>query len=224
MYQDVYIVVPAKDEGTRIGAVLQRTIAEGFENVVVVNDGSSDDTAQVAEKHGAYVLNHLVNLGPGAATQTGINYALQLGAGIIVTMDADGQHFPKDLSRLVTTLREGDLDMVIGSRFLERNPAIPWIRRSYNRFANLFTAFYTGVLVSDSQSGMKAMHARFARKVNLRLNGYEFCTEFIHLIRKHKAAYTEIPIGVIYSDETMRKGQSFWNGVKMLFGFIRHRV
>jgi len=220
----VYIVLPAKDEGPRIGRVIQKIIDLGFPLVVVVNDGSSDNTAAIAQQAGAMVVSHPINLGPGAATQTGITYALEKGAEVIVTLDADAQHSPTDIERLVQVLQEEHLDVVIGSRFIQHQDGIPFTRRVFNRVANLFSLLYTGVAMSDSQSGFKVIHRRFAKKLNLSFNGFEFCTEFVSLLKRHSVKYKEEPIHVSYSKETLQKGQSLLNGVRMVLAFLRREL
>ncbi|PHN06460.1 glycosyltransferase family 2 protein [Flavilitoribacter nigricans] len=220
----IYVVIPAKDEANRIGKVIYQTILQGYDQVIVVDDGSSDNTIQVARQFGATVLSHPINLGAGAATQTGVEFALEQGADIIVTLDGDNQHFPDDIPKLVQALEEQQVDVVIGSRFLSQNDDIPAIRRLYNKIGNLITTLITGALISDSQSGMKAFRANFARKIDFHFNGYEFCTEFIYLIRHHRASYTEVPIKVRYSEETLQKGQSLGNGIKMAYRFFKHFI
>jgi len=218
----IYIVIPAKNEAERIGQVIHRTLLQGFDQIIVVDDGSSDNTAQVAGEFGAIVLSHAINLGAGAATQTGIEFALNQGADLIVTMDGDSQHFPEDIPKIVAFLEKEQVDVVIGSRFLSVNPEIPAMRRIYNRLGNWLTRLITGTYTSDSQSGMKAFRAEFARKIDFHFNGYEFCTEFIYLIGHHKATFAEVPINVHYNKETLRKGQSLGNGIKMALRFLKH--
>jgi len=216
MNKNIYIVIPAKNEAKRVGNVIHKTLNAGFENIVIVNDGSDDDTQGIAERYGATVINHPVNLGPGAATQTGILYAVSAGADIIVTLDADEQHYPEDISKIVNTLQEKGVDVVIGSRFLKKDNKIPLSRIFYNKVANIITFILTGISVTDSQSGMKAFSGEFARKSKLYYNGFEFCVEIIRNIRLHKATFVEVPINVMYSKETMEKGQNFYIGVQML--------
>lgn len=220
----IYIVIPAKDEAERIGQVIYQTKLQGYDQIIVVDDGSSDRTAIVAGQHGATVLSHRINLGAGAATQTGVEFALKQGAEIIVTLDGDNQHFPEDIPKLLAALEEQEVDVVIGSRFLEGNEEIPTLRRFYNKIGNLITTLITGAYTSDSQSGMKAFHAEFAYKVDFHFNGYEFCTEFIHLIRHHQATFAEVPIRVRYNQDTLQKGQSLGNGIKMAFRFLKHFI
>ncbi len=220
--EDIYIVVPAKNEGARVAKVVQSIIEEGYHNVVVVDDGSDDDTALHAQKSGAIVLKHLVNLGAGAATQTGIEYALVKGANTIVTMDGDAQHFASDIPKLVQHLNDRNLDLVIGSRFLDPNNQIPTDRIVVNKLANLFSGIITGLFVTDSQSGMKAMHANLASKMHFTFDGYEFCTEILKIAHHEKARFDEIPIQVKYSEELSGKGQSWRNVGQMVFRLLKY--
>lgn len=220
MHDYTYIVVPAKDEATRIGQVLASTKMCGFYNIIVVDDGSKDDTARIAQDAGAAIIRHPINLGPGAATQTGIEYAIQHGAKFIVTIDADTQHYPQDIEALVDKLITDDLDIVIGSRFLSAND-IPLTRIFYNKIANIIAHMATGIRVSDSQSGMKAFTAEFAQKSKLQHCGFEFCIELLRYIGTHQAKYAEVPIQVMYNKETMDKGQNFFVGLKMLNKIFR---
>ena len=220
--KDIYIIIPAKDEANSIAIVINKIKKEGFEHIIVVNDGSEDNTARIAEAQGAHVLSHVVNLGPGAATQTGLDYAVKCGAKVMVTIDADNQHYPADIWKLVNKMEEEEVQVVIGSRFLNQSSSIPWHRLLFNKIGNLVTALFTGLLVTDSQSGLKAMHVDFVKHIDLKLNGFEFCTEIINHINKQKASYLEIPIQVRYTEESMAKGQNFGNGVKMIGTFVRH--
>jgi len=213
---NVYIVIPAKDEAGRIGGVLHQILDNGYSNIVVVNDGSKDKTADVSKSFGVTVLDHLINLGAGAATQTGIEYAIARNAEIIVTIDADHQHMPYDIDRLVEALHKKQADIVIGSRFLNKDNCIPSTRILYNKIANIITYLVTGILVTDSQSGMKAFTARFAEKSKLNFNGFEFSVEMIRNIKVSNARFEEVPIKVIYTKDTLSKGQNLLTGIKML--------
>ena len=216
MYQNTYVVIPAKDEATRIGSVILSTQECGFQNIIVVDDGSKDHTADIAQTCGATVLQHHINLGPGAATQTGIEYAIKSGATNIVTIDADQQHYPQDIYALVHKLEQENLDIVLGSRFLTDDHQVPYSRIFYNKIANVVSSMATGISVSDSQSGMKAFSASFAKKSKLQHCGFEFCIELLRYIKLHNAKYAEVPIRVMYNKETMNKGQSLLVGLRML--------
>lgn len=216
---DVYIIIPAFNEATVIAGVLRGLRDLGFVHIIVVNDGSKDDTAAIAAKEGAMVVSHLMNRGVGAATQTGLEAAKLLGAKYAVTIDADAQHSPADVPPIVNELKKGKVDVVIGSRFLKKNP-IPFTRRMFNGIANGITFFISGLWVSDSQSGFKGFSAHALEKVRLRTNGYECCSEIIKEIALHKLKYKEVPIDVTYSDYSLMKGQSFAGGVKTVMKLV----
>ena len=219
----IYIVLPAYNEASRIRRVIRAISECGFDQIIVVNDGSSDNTPEVAENNGATVISHAVNLGPGAATQTGIDFALKQGAHYIVTIDADGQHRAEDINTLVQYILHHDVDVVIGSRFIQAKNKIPFWRKQFNRVGNVLTYILSGLYVSDSQSGLKVMTRAFAQKLNLEHNGFEFCTEIIQKMKVHQIKYAEVPIRVRYSRDTLSKGQSFLNGLAMIYNLFKKR-
>ncbi len=216
-----YIVIPAYNEANRLPGVLKRIAHLGYEHIVVVDDGSSDGTADVAREHHVKVVRHPINMGVGAATQTGIQYALDQGAEYIVTIDGDHQHLPEDIEHLLEAIRRSGHDMVIGSRFMNKENKVPNSRVLYNKIANILTFVITGIRVTDSQSGMKVLSRKFAQSSELNCNGFEFCVEMIRNASLTNHKVSEIPISVRYSKETMEKGQSLYTGFKMIGRLIR---
>jgi len=220
----IIAVIPAYNESKRIRSVVEGT-SKFVDRVVVVDDGSSDDTATVAQRAGAFVVRHGENCGAGAATMTGIEAARALGAEVIVTLDADEQHDPKDIPALLQPLLSGQSDFVFANRFGQRN-RIPLIRRFFNAVGNLVTFATTGRWVNDSQCGFKAFGPRAVAEVRIRMSGYEFCTELVRESVQKRWRVAQVPIKVLYSQYTLAKGQSFANGVKtalriLLRSFLR---
>lgn len=220
----IVAVIPAYNEGTRIQAVV-RDAAKFVDRVIVVDDGSHDDTAANAEKAGAVLLRHEENCGPGAATMTGVEGARALGADIVVTLDADEQHVPTDIPALLKPIQEGRADIVFANRFGQKNK-IPTIRRLFNGIGNLVSFLATGRWVSDSQCGFKAFGPKAVKELSIRMSGFEFCTEIVRESVAHRWRIAEVPIKVMYSEYTLAKGQSFANGVKtalkiLLRSFLR---
>jgi len=169
----VYVVIPALNEEKRVGVLVEHLEEFGFTNLVVVNDGSDDDTPFLFDNNdNVTVIDHVINLGPGASTMTGIDYALTKDAEYVATIDADLQHHPEDLVKLIAEIRKSDQDLIIGSRFLKEN-SIPVSRMFYNYVGNWVSYFKTGLMVTDSQSGLKVMSRRFAEQLTIDYNGFE---------------------------------------------------
>jgi glycosyltransferase involved in cell wall biosynthesis len=220
----IVAVIPAYNEGKRVGNVVAG--AKRFvDHVIVVDDGSTDDTKQHAEEAGAIVLRHIENCGAGAATMTGIEAARELSADIIVTLDADEQHSSDDIPSLLEPIKANKADIVFANRFGQRNN-IPFIRRLFNGFGNFITFAATGKWVKDSQCGFKVFGPKAVKQVDLRMSGYEFCTEIVRECAQHRWRTAEIPAKVLYSEYTLAKGQSFANGIRtalkiLLRSFLR---
>ena len=218
-------IIPAWNEERAIAGVVHETL-KYVDTVIVVDDGSTDRTVACARTAGAVIVSHALNSGPGAATMTGICAARLLNIDAVVTIDADGQHNPNDIPRLLEPIERDEADVVIGTRFRGPKNVIPIVRRIFNGIGNIFTYIVTGKYVSDSQSGLKALGPRAVQRMNLHLSGYEFCSEIIREVVQHRWRVTEVPIKVVYSEYTMAKGQSFSRGVitacKMLLrSFLR---
>lgn len=203
--RDVWLVVPAYNEAQRLDATL-RALCAAWPSIVVIDDGSTDETARVALRHPVWLLSHLVNCGQGAALRTGVAFALAQAAEVVVTFDADGQHDPADIPRLVDALREG-ADVALGSRFLGSAPGMPRARRWLLAAAVLFTRLTTGVRVTDAHNGLRALSRRAAAQIRLVHSGMAHASEFVSEVRAHGLAVREVPVTVRYSAETLAKGQ-----------------
>lgn len=219
MSKNILILIPAYNEGKVIGKVVKDIKKEGFENILVVNDASKDNTKLEAIKAGAEVLSHPINRGgPGAPTMTGITYAKIKNYEKVVLMDADGQHSPKDIKKLLKY--SSKKNVVIGSRMVSDLSEMPFIRRFLNFGGSFVTYFFFGLFVHDSQSGFKVLDKKAIEKINLTYDTFEFCSEMIGEIYKHNLSFIEVPIKVIYTDHSQSKGQSFRNGFKMIWRLL----
>jgi len=211
-------VIPAYNEANHIADIVQAVLPH-VEEVVVIDDGSSDNTSERALAAGATVLTHVINCGAGAATQTGLSYAFDFGADYVITFDGDGQHDAADIPGIVSFAEKEQKDVIIGSRFLTKNE-IPRLRIWGNKIANGITFFLSGISVSDSQSGFKVFSRHAISRINITANGFEFCTEIIRAIANENLSYAEYPIKVYYSEESMAKGQNFSTGIVTVFKLI----
>jgi len=225
-YQDVWIIVPAFREASVIGEVVA-DIRSTFEHVVCVDDGSRDDTAAIALAAGAHVVKHPVNLGQGAAIQTGVEYArAQPGAQFFATFDADGQHRVKDVAAMVDRLRTGDVDIVVGTRFAGQAPTqVPPVKRVVLRAAALLSPSIRKLGLTDAHNGLRVFNKTVADGLNITMNGMSHASEIITLIIENKWRVAEEPVEILYTDYSLSKGQPLLNGVNILFdGFLRGRT
>lgn len=207
-------VIPAYNEATVIAQVIEGCLGL-VDEVIVVDDCSSDETARVARAAGAKVARHPLQRGAGRATATGMQAALLLGADLVVTLDADGQHLPSEIPIVLEPLRAGRADMVVGCRRLKREE-MPLIRRAGNRFANLWTWALLGASVSDSQSGYRGYTKEAISKLPLEARGYEFCSQTLGAAARLGLRIEEVAITVIYTEYSKSKGQSFLTSVRTL--------
>jgi len=219
----VFIVIPAYNEAARLGPVLDALLPQ-YPNVVVIDDGSSDETAQVARQRGAVVLRHVINRGQGAALQTGITYSLRAGAEYIVTFDADGQHNPADLPAMLAPVAAGQCDVTLGSRFLGRAENMPLSRRLLLLAARVFTYLTSGVKLTDCHNGLRVLSRRAARCLNLRQDRMAHASEIYDQLRTAGLQYREIPVTISYNAETLRKGQSASAALNIAFHYLFGKV
>lgn len=215
---NIFVVVPAYNEASVIGQVVS-DVHKICSNVVVVDDGSADKTVEAAEAASAKVLRHIINRGQGAALRTGINYALSLGADAIVTYDADGQFNANEISKICQPIINDECDIVLGSRFLGENK-IPFLKRMILCPAILFTRAITGLKLSDTHNGFRAMDRAAAEKIEIRQDRMAHSSEIIHEIARLGLKYKEIPITVNYTDYSKKKGQKLTGALKILFDLI----
>jgi glycosyltransferase involved in cell wall biosynthesis len=218
----LWIVVPAYNEGRRL-AVTLRGLRRAYENIVVVDDGSRDETSRAALAEEVWVVRHPLNCGQGAALQTGIDFALAQGADVIVTFDADGQHCVEEIASLVEPIRSGQADVVLGSRFLGRAIGIPWTRRLMLQAGVLFTRIFSRIAVTDTHNGFRALSRGAAERIRIHENRMAHASEILHQIRLLGLNFVERPVTIRYTAETLTKGQSSWNAVAILGQFIAGR-
>ncbi len=201
-----WVVIPAYGEARVIRGVV-RSVREICGAVVVVDDGSEDETAREALAGGATVLRHVVNLGQGAALRTGIDFALREGAEYIFTFDADGQHVPRSLPALAARMEETGADVVLGSRWPGRAENIPWMRRFVLRAAVTFTRFETGLAVSDTHNGLRLFTRHAAAAIRIGQRRMAHASEILGQIGQKKLKYAEAPVTVRYTEYSLGKGQ-----------------
>ncbi len=207
MQHKLYFVIAAYNEGTAISGAVADALTQS-PHVVVVDDGSRDETARVALAAGAVVLKHPINLGQGAALQTGIEYALQQQATHIVTFDADGQHDAADIPKMLEIMQQQQVSIVLGSRFLGQAINMKASRGLVLRLATLFTRVTTGLKLTDTHNGLRLYSCDAAQKIKIRMNRMAHASEILSQIARLHIAYAEAPVTIRYTDYSKGKGQA----------------
>ena len=225
-YDDTWIVIPAFGEASVVAGVVSdvRTV---FDHVVCVDDGSRDDTAENAWRAGAHVVRHPVNLGQGAAIQTGVEYArAQPGARVFATFDADGQHRVADVVRMIDRLVRENLDIVVGTRFAGSVPKnMPPLKRLALPVIAKLSRTSRQLGLTDAHNGLRVFNRTVADGLNLTMNGMAHASEIVVLVIENDWRIAEEPVEILYTDYSMSKGQPLVNGVNIIFdGLLRGRM
>lgn len=221
--RSAYIVIAAFNEETAIGDVVRSLISE-YPHVVVVDDGSADNTWAMARQAGATTLRHVVNRGQGAALQTGIEYSLRQGAQYVITFDADGQHSASSIPRLLEPIVGGRAEIVLGSRFIDDSSSVPWSRRSLLAAAVLFTWLTSGARLTDTHNGMRAFSRRAAEMLDIQLDRMAHASEIIDQVVRSRLPYAEVPVQINYTKYSQAKGQGAGASFRVAFDYIIGRL
>jgi len=211
------VVIPAYNEARFIGSTVLKAL-DFSDHVLVVDDGSDDDTARIAEYAGAFVIKHPYNQGKGAALNSGLCESRRLGADCMVTLDADGQHLPAEIDQLIEPIQAGRADLVIGSRYLSRHNQVPLHRLVGHKFFNVFTKLGSGIQVSDSQSGFRAFSRNAINSLCFTSQGFSVESEMQFLAQQKNLVINEVPVTISYLDQPKRS--TVVHGIIVLKGLL----
>jgi len=224
----VCLIIPAYNEAAVIAEVI-KNLNKAFSKtkfiyeIVVIDDGSKDDTAKISKTAGAHVIQHILNVGSGGATATGLSYAQQSGYTIAATLDADGQHNVKDVIKGIELMNEGAADLLIGSRLID-SEGMSRIKVVGNRGLSMITFLTFGVKVTDSQSGLRIFSKKALENLKWKTAGYEFCSEMLWRAKQQGLSIKEFPIQAIYTEYSQSKGQNNWNAINIVRSLIKRRI
>lgn len=224
---DVAIIIPVYNEEEVVRDVISELRNERENDIIIaVNDGSIDNSNSVLTQiEKIYVLNHELNLGQGAAIQTGISFARNLGVKYVVTFDSDGQHDPKDIDSFLSELILNKRDIVIGSRFLLGSRTnISLFKKYFLKLSTLFTFITSGIKLSDSHNGFRVINIGGNPKFELTHNGMSHASEVVDLIGDLNLNYSELPCNIQYTEYSIAKGQSVWNSINIILELLIQRL
>jgi len=211
------VIIPVYNEENNIVDVIKK-VREYTPNIIVVDDGSEDNTAKKAKEAGAVVLKHIINMGKGTAARTGCDYAHQLKIEQIVLIDGDGQHEPKEITHFMEQLKTADI--VFGSRKFNKN--MPFILRLGNQSINMITRILYNINIKDTQGGYRAFNMRIYKKIRWQASDYSMESEMIANAGKNKLKYSQIPIQTIYCDKY--KGTNALDGIRIVLKMLWWRI
>ncbi len=224
MRTDVALIVPVYNEGRVVRGVVEQARRE-YAHIVCVNDGSHDDSALQIELGGGYLVNHPINLGQGAALQTGIEFARTIpGVRFFVTYDSDGQHRLEDVAHMLHVIETEGVDLVLGSRFLGSEAVnMSRSKRALLRAATAFSNLTSGVKLTDTHNGLRVFNRRVADEIQITMAGMAHASEILEIIAKNKYSYVEVPVTIVYTDYSTSKGQPIINAVNIAFDALLRR-
>lgn len=221
---DVWVVVPVFNESTTVAAVVAE-LKTHFDNVLCIDDGSTDGSGDLARAAGATVVRHAINLGQGAALQTAFEYLRRIPAATYaVTFDADGQHLVSDAVAMLDRAQREALDVVLASRFTGATHQMPRMRALVLKTAVWFTRLASRLDVTDAHNGLRVLGRRVFTGVDLQQPRMAYASELVHEIARRDLTVGEEPTTVVYTDYSRAKGQRNLNAVNILFDLAAARV
>lgn len=220
----IFVIIPCYNEAEVIRQTVEEVISGGYK-VVLVDDCSTDTTKETVKGMPVNYVRHKINLGQGAALQTGIDVARQKGAEIFVSFDADGQHDVNDIADLCKKLTEEKLDIVLGSRFLSDSKTnVSAGRKFFLKLASLMNFVFTGILLTDAHNGLRVFNRNTAEKIVLKENRMAHASEFLAQIKKQKLRFAEHPVHIKYTVYSRKKGQSLLNSIRIFFELVLNKI
>jgi polyprenyl-phospho-N-acetylgalactosaminyl synthase len=217
----IFVIVPVYNEAAVLEQTLSELVAQKY-NIILVDDGSTDNVDMIARQYPVFLLKHRLNIGQGAALQTGMNAAKVLGADFVVHFDADGQHDANEICRIMEPLLKNRCDIVFGSRFLQNDSSrsIPVAKKIVLRAARYMNWLFYGILLSDAHNGFRALNLKALEQIVFTQNRMGHASEILFFVKRNRLRYEEIPVTIRYNNYSRKKGQTIFNSINIFFDLI----
>lgn len=220
---DVALIIPVYNEAKVIKGILEKVLTK-YKYVVCVNDGSKDGSVKEILSTKAYLVDHPINMGQGAALQTGIEFARTLPVSYFCTFDADGQHRLEDVKTMIDAIKSGKQDIILGSRFLGSTINMPKSKYHILKLAVWFTNLTSGLALTDTHNGLRLFNRRVAEEIQITMPDMAHASEILEIIADKKYAYTEVPVTIEYTEYSKSKGQTLVNAINIVFDTLLRRI
>lgn len=216
-------VIPAYNEALKIKKVIEG-VAKHVDLIVLIDDGSTDSTSTLAKHPKTTVLTHCINLGQGAAIQTGFDYLKKINPSATITFDADGQFIAEEIPKLIKPILNNQVDVVLGSRFLGRTINMPFLRKYMLKMGIFFTWIFSEIKLTDTHNGFRALNKKALNSINISQNRMAHASEIIDQIKSKKLSHLEVPVTVKYDLESKRKGQKNRHSINIFLDLISKKL
>ena len=222
---NIYVIIPVYNETFLLQGVINDLLKASYNNIIVIDDGSTLNIRAIVKHLPVTYIRHKVNLGQGAALQTGFDYVKKKDFDTIITFDGDGQHNVDDISSLLFPIEEDSADIALGSRFLIKNKnQVPLIRKIVLQIARHINLIFSGLLLSDAHNGLRALNKKAIETIHFSENRMAHASEILFQIKKYHLRFKEVPVNVKYTSNALRKGQSSMESIKILFDLVMHKL
>lgn len=219
----VAAVIPAYNEALKIKKVIE-SVAKYVDLIVFVDDGSTDSTLESAKHPKVVALRHCINLGQGAAIQTGFDYLKKINPEVTITFDADGQFLGEEIPRMIEPILQNQADIVLGSRFLGKTINMPFFRKCILKIGIFFTWIFSEIKLTDTHNGFRALNKKALHSINISQNRMAHASEIIDQIKRKKLSYVEVPVTVKYNLQSKKKGQKNRHSINIFLDLVSRKL
>ncbi|HMC85193.1 MAG TPA: glycosyltransferase family 2 protein [Chitinophagaceae bacterium] len=221
----VYVIIPIYNETLLLHEIITQLLAHSYSNIVVIDDGSALNIREIVMNLPVIYIRHKINLGQGAALQTGFEYVKKMNFDAVVTFDGDGQHNVDDIAKLLSYIDDGSADISLGSRFLNNGKSqVPFVRRLILQTARLINLVFSGLLLTYAHNGLRALNKKAVELIHFSENRMAHASEILFQIKKNQLRFKEVPVFIKYDPTSAKKGQSSIDSVKILFDLVLHKL